>query len=105
LGADRFIFTLTADSPVGGADRIADFNSAELDKIDLSAIDSNAGVAGDQSFTFIGNQAFHGVAGEMHYVSNGSGIIVEGDVNGDGVADFAIDLNGVASVASGDFIL
>ena len=105
LGADRFIFTSTADSPVGGADRIADFNSAELDKIDLSAIDSNAGVAGDQSFTFIGNQAFHGVAGELHYVSNGSGIIVEGDVNGDGVADFAIDLNGVASVASSDFIL
>ena len=105
-GADRFVFTATADSPAGaGADHILDFSSSQGDKIDLSAIDANTATAGDQSFTFIGNQAFHGIAGELHYVSNGSGITVEGDVNGDGIADFAINVNGVASVAAGDFIL
>jgi Ca2+-binding RTX toxin-like protein len=104
LGADRFIFTATADSPVGaGADHIVDFNHTQGDKIDLSAID--AIVAGDQSFAFIGNQVFHGVAGELRYVSSGSSVTVGGDVNGDGVADFATDLDGVASVASSDFIL
>jgi Ca2+-binding RTX toxin-like protein len=105
VGADRFIFTAVADSPAGGADKIMDFNHSETDKIDLSAIDANSVAAGDQAFTFIGNQPFHGVLGELHYVSNGSGITVQGDVNGDGVADFAVDLNGVASVVSTDFIL
>jgi Ca2+-binding RTX toxin-like protein len=106
LGADRFVFTSIADSPAGaGADRIADFNSSESDKIDVSAIDANTVAAGDQSFTFIGNQVFHAVIGELHYVSNASGITVEGDVNGDGIPDFAVDLNGVASAAASDFIL
>jgi len=106
LGTDRFIFTAAADTPAGaGADRIADFNHAESDKIDLSAIDANTVTAGDQAFTFIDNQPFHHVSGELHYVSNPNGIVIEGDVNGDGVADFAVNVNGVTSVASGDFVL
>ena len=104
-GADRFIYTATADSPAAAAhDSIADFNHAESDKIDLSAIDANTLTAGDQPFTFIGAQSFHNVAGELHYVSNATGITVEGDINGDGIADFAIDVN-AASLVAADFIL
>jgi Ca2+-binding RTX toxin-like protein len=106
LGADRFIFTAVSDSPAGaGADRIADFNSLENDMIDLSAVDANAVAAGDQSFTFIGNHAFHAVIGELRYVRDAAGITVEGDVNGDGVGDIAFAVNGVSSLLSSDFFL
>ena len=106
LNGDRFIFTAVADSPAGaGADRITDFNHSESDKIDLSAIDANTVAGGDQAFTFIANQPFHSVVGELHYVSVAGGITVEGDVNGDGVADFAVKLDGAASVVTTDFIL
>jgi Ca2+-binding RTX toxin-like protein len=105
LNGDRFVYTATTDSPATAAhDSIADFNHAESDKIDLSAIDANTLTAGDQAFLFIGAQSFHNVAGELHYVTNGTGITVEGDINGDGIADFAIDAN-VTSLVAADFIL
>ena len=106
LNADRFILRALGDSPVGsGGDHVADFHSSETDKIDLSAIDANTIAAGDQSFAFIGNQVFHGVTGELHYIANTTGITVQGDVTGDGIADFAILVDGVASLAATDFIL
>ncbi|MGO1081383.1 calcium-binding protein, partial [Inquilinus sp. CA228] len=52
-GADRFVFSATAHSAVGAnADRITDFSHAQGDRIDLAAIDANAGAAGDQAFSF-----------------------------------------------------
>jgi Ca2+-binding RTX toxin-like protein len=105
-GADRFTFKAITDSPNSAAhDVIADFNHAEADKIDLAHIDAKTGAGGDQAFTFIGSQNFHHIAGELHYTAGGGGIIVSGDVNGDGVADFSITVTGVNSLAAGDFIL
>ena len=80
--------------------RFSDFNSGQGDKIDLSAIDADAGTAGDQAFTFIGSGVFTGVAGQLHFDLN----FVEGDVNGDAVADFRI---GVAqpTLAATDFFV
>jgi Ca2+-binding RTX toxin-like protein len=105
-GADRFIFKAVGDSPSGSAhDVIADFNHAEADKIDLATIDAKVGSNGDQAFTFIGSQSFHHIAGELHYTAGGGGVIVSGDTNGDGVADFSIDVTGVNSLTAGDFIL
>ncbi len=104
-GGDRFVYTAIADSPAAGShDSITDFSHAESDKIDLSAIDANANLSGNQAFSFIGTQNFHNVAGELHYVSNGPGITVSGDVNGDGLADFSIDVN-VTSLVAADFVL
>ena len=45
------------------------------------------------------------VAGQLHQVTLGSQTIIEGDVNGDGVADFQIALNGKLTLASSDFLL
>jgi len=105
-GADRFIFKALSEAPSGSPhDVITDFHHAEADKIDLAAIDANTSASGNQTFTFVGSQAFHHVAGELHYASGGGGVIVSGDVNGDGVADFSIDASGVSSLAAGDFIL
>jgi len=101
-GTDVFIF-IQAD--VGGVDRITDFSSADKDKISLVAIDANTTKAGDQAFTFIGNQPFHNVAGELRFeVVNGTGYLT-GDTNGDGVADVKIWLEGVKSLTTGDIWL
>ena len=105
-GADRFVFEVASDSGVGkgNRDRILDFTRGS-DLIDLSAIDANSAAAGNQSFSFIGNSAFHNVAGELRY-ANG---ILSGDINGDGVADFQIQIsagNGLPPpIAASDIIL
>jgi Ca2+-binding RTX toxin-like protein len=100
--ADRFVFV---DGPAG-VDTIADFSSAQLDKIDLVGLDANTTLGGDQAFVFIGAAAFHGVAGELRFATvAGGGVTVTGDTNGDGVADFTLNLSTVTSVAAGDFLL
>lgn len=104
-GADRFIFTSTSDSSVTARDVINDFTRAQADKISLNAIDAIVGVAGDQNFSFIGASAFSNVAGQLRYEQINGNTIVSGDVNGDSVADFAIQLTGNIALVSTDFIL
>ena len=105
-GADRFIF---ANGDFGGmtrstADLIGDFSHTEGDKIDLRQVDAITGGL-DDAFTFIGNQAFSGVAGQLRYfVSNGD-TFVQGDTNGDGQPDFLIYLAGSHSMVATDFLL
>ncbi|MEO7177339.1 MAG: Ig-like domain-containing protein, partial [Allosphingosinicella sp.] len=92
-GADIFRYQSTAESAPGDgtADHILDFTPG-TDRIDLGRIDANSEVAGDQAFTWIGSNAFSGTAGELRGYSSDSGWIVEGDVDGDGVADLYIAL-------------
>jgi len=101
-GTDKFIFGNTSDF---SGDTIGDFSHAEHDKIDVSGVDANSFLALDQAFAFIGAQAFHSVAGELHYVITGTGVTVAGDTDGNGIADFSFDVNGVSSLVSGDFVL
>jgi Ca2+-binding RTX toxin-like protein len=107
IGADRFLFRI---GDFGGAttttaDVIHDFSHAEGDRIRLDLIDANAGVAGDQAFAFIGTNAFTGTAGELRYSQSGGNTYVEGDVNGDGLADFMVRLDGLHSLVGTDFAL
>jgi hypothetical protein len=105
-GADTFVFSAAADMASGSlVDAIADFTHAQGDRIDLSNVDANTLPSGNQNFTFIGTQSFHGVAGELHYAVTASGVTVSGDVDGNGAADFSIDVAGVTILAGGDFIL
>lgn len=69
------------------------------------AIDAKVGVAGDQQFKFIGQQNFHDKKGELHFKFAGSNTIVEGDVNGDGKADFQIELSGQIQLLGFNFNL
>ena len=106
IGADRFIFNQPGDFASGSTpDVITDFNHSEGDRIDLSGVDANAKLSASQAFTFIGNQAFHNQPGELHYVTDGSSLIVEGDLNGDGHADFSFVVSGIAALTDSDFIL
>jgi Ca2+-binding RTX toxin-like protein len=100
-GADVFVFDAIADSRLGASDRITDFNRAQGDRIDLSAID----VAGDRAFTFIGDGMYSGVAGELRVAAASDALIVYADVDGDGRSDMSIVVYGVTSLTSADFIL
>jgi hypothetical protein len=80
---------------------IEDFSRAQGDDIDLSGIDANAKVSGNQAFSFIGGQDFSGKAGQLQY-KNG---IVAGDINGDKVADFHIEIANNHALSANDFIL
>ena len=104
-GADLFDFNAISESSVGIArDVIADFSSVELDLIDLSTIDADTILANNQAFNFIGNDAaFSNAAGELRFDSASHSVF--GDVDGDSVADFQIELTGVNSLQATDFIL
>lgn len=104
-GNDSFLFR---DGDFGGAttgtaDRITDF--AEGDRIDLSLADADSSLAGDQAFAFIGAGAFTGTAGELRYEQIGDSTFVQGDVDGDGTADFMIRLDGLHTLEAGDFLI
>jgi Ca2+-binding RTX toxin-like protein len=103
-GRDVFDFDSARDSrKAGGRDVISDFTRGE-DRIDLAGIDAKKG-AGNQAFKWIGTKAFSGEAGELHYLKKAGYLLVEGDVNGDGRADFQIQLDGLGALGKGDFIL
>ena len=104
-GADTFTFASVNDTLPGFNDVITDFLRADKDKISLSGIDANANLSGDQAFAFIGSGSFTGIAGQLRYQQVNGNTFVMGDVNGDGVADFVIQVNGQVTFTSGDFIL
>jgi Ca2+-binding RTX toxin-like protein len=116
LGADTFVigtyhFSPNApDSTLDDPDYIMDFSHAQGDKIDLSGIDANENLSGNQSFSFIGSRDFTGAAGQLryeihdvkpgyHYTS------IAGDLDGDGVADFQLNVAGKIDFLASDFIL
>ena len=97
-GADTFDFNLLQESlPGPGRDLVSDFSSGQGDRIDLSDIDANALLAGDQAFTYIGSAAFS-EAGQVRFAVG----ILEGDTDGDGITDFEVQLLGVASLSLSD---
>jgi 6-phosphogluconolactonase (cycloisomerase 2 family) len=103
-GADKFDFNKTNESRKGAAhDVITDFNRLD-DRIDLANIDAQTG-GGNQKFKFIGKQGFHQEKGELHFVKKAGFVFVEGDVNGDGKADFQIQVDDVGKLTAGDFFL
>jgi serralysin len=78
-GADRFDFNALAESAVGvDRDVVNDFSAAAGDKIDLSGIDADTGVGGDQPFSYIGAAVFSG-AGQLRLV----GDVLQAEVTGD----------------------
>jgi hypothetical protein len=88
------VFTSVRDSTPGSRteDVITDFQAG--DHIDLSHFDANSRSAGEQAFSWIGSEPFHRMAGEFRF----SGGLLQGDVNGDGRADFEISLPGVGAL-------
>ena len=105
-GADIFAFAAGDSSAAAGAhDLITDF-TAGTDKIDLTGIDADTSSAGVfDAFWFLATAAFNGVAGALDYAFDAiRGVtVLQGDVNGDMVADFAVDLTGNLTLTADDF--
>jgi Ca2+-binding RTX toxin-like protein len=101
-GADVFVFLAASDSGAAEPDLITDFTSGS-DRIDLSGIDTDALAAGDQAFVFVGGAAFSGLAGELRLATDQ----LQGDLDGDGLADFVLAFDLVTGQAplAGDLIL
>jgi Ca2+-binding RTX toxin-like protein len=112
-GADEFKFA-TGDTGVGpGArDIITDFNPDEFtgDNIDLRLIDADVSTVGvDEAFTFLATDgaAFTNVAGQLRFAIDtvNNWTLVEGDTNGDAIADFQIQLTGQIALTDEPFNL
>lgn len=112
-GSDVYKFNAVSDSPapaltgdpetdhfnaVNAGDVILGFEDG-ADIIDLSSIDADTGTSGNQAFTLVDD--FTGAAGELRIVPpaysatfefSGDLTLVQGDVDGDGKADFTISL-------------
>lgn len=109
-GGDIFTFTehdaqlgwVRSDGKKALSDTIADFVSGQ-DRIDLSAIDAVRGTEANEAFSWIGSAAFSNMAGQLRAASAGGYVRIEGDTDGNGVADLVI-LASTATVAAGDFL-
>jgi Ca2+-binding RTX toxin-like protein len=106
-GADTFLFQ---DGDFAGlttstCDAITDFSQAGGDLIDLSLVDGNTNLAGDHALAFIGGAAFGGTAGELRYEQIDGNTYLQGDTDGDSIADFLIRLDGLHTVQAADLLI
>ncbi|MCJ2180045.1 right-handed parallel beta-helix repeat-containing protein [Novosphingobium album (ex Hu et al. 2023)] len=106
-GKDTFVFR---EGDLDGSTKstpeiIGDFSRAQGERINLSALDANVLTSADDSFSFIGTHDFTGKAGQLRYEVSGGNTYIAGDTNGDGIADFHLELLGVTSLTSSDLIL
>ena len=106
VGADVFALLALTDSTVdpAGRDTVGDYAALAGDLIGLSGLDADAGLGGDQAFTFIGASAFS-AAGQVRAEVVGGMTVVSGNVNADLGADFALQLTGGHTLNAGNFVL
>ena len=91
-GIDTFIWSTVSESTVAASDRITDLQNADF--IDLSLIDANSGLTGNQAFVVVG--AFTNQAGQlrMAYDAGLNQTSLLADINGDGTADLRVLIDG-----------
>lgn len=99
LGSDVFQFRGTDQTSA----LINDFTQGE-DVIDLSLLDANTNLAGNQTFIW-GGQAATAQANSVTYSVAGGVTTVRIDANGNSTADLVLTLTGSLSLTAGDFLL
>jgi Animal haem peroxidase/RTX calcium-binding nonapeptide repeat (4 copies) len=103
-GAGNDIFRFGSAAAADG-DTLVSFQPG--DRIDLSGIDADEGVAGDQSFTLV-SDGFTGAGQLMVSEQSRDGetiTVIEGNTDDDGDAEFTIEIRGAHVLTSGDFNL
>ena len=106
LGRDIFDFNAITESTVAvaGRDLITDFNETATDRIDLSTIDANSVLGGNNAFSFIGTAAFTGL-GQIRAFASGANTIVDINTTGSTAPDMRIFLTGLHVLDAADFVL
>ena len=107
-GNDTFVFTSATDTGLnsGNRDKISDFVSG-TDKVDISQLVDNTGTGEQGAWWFMSSTgSFDGQhAGEVIFTAATGSTpgLLQFDQNGDGTADFQIELTGVSTFVLGDF--
>lgn len=91
-GADVFGYVSLSDSNSDAADTITDLETR--DRIDISTIDANVNKSGDQAFKLVAEFSHHAGEAVLTYDAGADRTSLQLDVNGDGVADGLIYLDG-----------
>ena len=101
-GNDTFHF-LTAAAAIG--DTILNFQPGDV--LDLSGIDANTGVAGNQAFTIVAGSIGAAAQLMVSYETREDGeyTVVSGNTGGDTAAEFKISLKGAPTLTADNFIL
>lgn len=97
-----------SDSTVEDADSIFEFENIArggCDKIDLSDIDANSSLAGNQVFKFIGTAGFSSAIGEVKLVISGDNTLVLVNNDSDTQSEMVIIVKDVTGLTADDFIL
>jgi len=113
-GNDTFRYEAVTDSKPGASlrDVITDFagigSSQTIDKIDLSTIDANIGLSGNQAFAFKGTSAFTG-AGQLRLMSSGTDTVIQANTGGSLAQEMEIAVTDGATLpgawSASDFVL
>jgi serralysin len=103
-GANTFKYQSASDSfPGASHDVITDFVHG-VDKIDLKFVDAAVGVSGDQAFRFIGTGNF-GFEGDLRVAFVNGNTLIQGNTDTDSAPEFEVQLNGLHTISSSDFVL
>ena len=104
-GRDLFDIDAAAHSPFGSQrDVVTDFVHMS-DHLDVSGIDADATLAGNQAFRFVGTAALGTTPGAIGYHFSGANTIVSGNTDTDVAIEFQIQLNGHVTLSADDLYL
>ena len=98
-GNDTFVFRTLTDSTVAAPDRIMDLSAG--DKVDLSVIDADTTVTGDQAFALVARFTGHPGEATLHNAAASGYTALSLDVNGNGESDMSILILGNVQTFNG----
>ncbi|RMF33956.1 MAG: hypothetical protein D6754_15890, partial [Alphaproteobacteria bacterium] len=102
-GIDDFVFKAIGDSGITASTRDVIRDLAAGEHIDVSAIDANTTVGGNQAFTLDMGGTF--AAGEIRQVISGSNLILRFNTDADAAPEMAIMVLNHGPLGAGDFVL
>lgn len=86
------------DTVIAGAASFDILHFGADDLLDLSGIDADPNIAGNQAFTYIAGKGFSQTAGELRFDAGTHAL--SGDIDGDGYAEFTLNLVDTTSISA-----